>query len=183
MTRTIRVTLFLAVSLIVSAALLKPCAADPSMDMEGDGQAGAGPQCTCPATGCTGTLKATLSGFPLGKANVVLNLVTHNSVSSNGGCAPATGTGQINNSSFSVTFSGQVCDDFTNSLFSVNGAVQLVIHPERPGLGEAASGNLSAVGSIHLPCFPFGKNPFPEATAGMIVGIIGVAGQIPLLTP
>jgi len=57
MTATIRVRLFLAVSLIVSAALLKPCAADPSMDMEGGG--GAGTQsCTCPTTGCTGVLTA-----------------------------------------------------------------------------------------------------------------------------
>ncbi len=177
-----RVSLVVLFSILLSLALLKPCAAvDPSMDMEGDGHAGS--QCICTTKGCTGTLSASLTGPPVGKATLDLNLVAASPASTTPGCFRATGTGGINNNAYAVTFSGQVCTDTAHSLFSVNGTVQIVQHPEVAGLATVGSGNLSAVGALHLPCFPLGKFPFPLATAEMVAGIIGVTGRIALLVP
>jgi hypothetical protein len=181
MSSLIRVSLVVAVAMLLSLTLLKPCNADPSMDMEGDGQASS--KCVCTTTGCTATLSASLSGPPLGKTTFDLNLVSSSAAITSNGCVAATGTGGLNNNTYTVVFSGQVCNDLTNSIFTVNGTVQIVPHPEVPGLGTVGSGNLSALGALHLPCLPIGKAPFPAATAEMVVGIIGVTGRIPLLVP
>jgi len=183
MSPSFRVSLVVLFSILLSLALLKPCAAvDPSMDMEGDGHAGS--QCVCTTKGCTGTLSASLTGPPVGKAMLDLNLVAASSpASTSPGCFSATGTGGINNNAYAVTFSGQVCTDTAHSVFSVNGTVQIVQHPEVAGLATVGAGNLSAVGALHLPCFPLGKFPFPLATAEMVAGIIGVTGRVALLVP
>jgi len=180
MSSLIRVSLIVAVAVLASLVLLKPCNADPSMDMEGDGQASS--KCVCTATNCTGTLSASLSGPPLGKATLDLNLLSASPTTTSGGCVGATGTGGLDNNAYTVIFSGQVCDDFTHSVFTVNGTVQIIPHPEA-GLGTVGSGILSGLGALHLPCSPIGKAPFPAATAQMVVGIVGVTGKVPLLVP
>jgi len=177
----IRVSLVVWFAMLLSLASVKPCNADPSMDMEGDGQASS--KCACTTRGCTATLSASLSGPPLSKTTLDLNLVSASPVVAAGGCVGATGMGGLNNNTYTVIFSGQVCNDFTHSIFTVNGTVQIIPHPEIAGLRTVGSGILSALGALHLPCSPIGQAPFPAATAEMVVGIVGVTGKIPLLVP
>lgn len=163
--------------MLVSLALLKPCNADPSMDMEGDGQEGS--KCVCTATGCTGALSASLSGPPLGTATLHLDLVSSSPITNSNGCVGATGTGELNENAYTVIFSGQVCNDLTHSIFTIDGTVQIIPQPE--ALGTAGSGTISGLGALHIPCSL--HSPFPLATAEMVVGIIGVTGKIPFLVP
>ncbi|MGO9058686.1 MAG: hypothetical protein ACLQU2_15050 [Candidatus Binataceae bacterium] len=179
MSPLIRVSMVVSVAMLLSLALIKPSNADPSMDMEGDGQASS--KCVCTTKSCTGTLSASLSGPPLGKATLDLNLVSAGPTTTSSGCVGATGTGGLNNNAYTVIFSGQVCNDSTHSIFTINGAVQFVPHPEVSG--TVGSGILSGLGALHLPCAPIGHASFPAATAEMVVGAIGVTGKIPLLVP
>ena len=187
MNRRIRAALVVVLAVGVSIPLARRAnAGDPSLNLEGSGDLSS-QSCACSTTSCAGVFSANLTGTPFAAASLNLPLSTALlPVAGKGGCATATGFGTLTLSSsgkFSVQFYGQVCSDPLRRWFSLSGNVQIVVSPETPGLGTAASGTLVAGGPIHLPCGTQTRSPFPGATADMLVSILGVAGKVPLLTP
>jgi hypothetical protein len=180
----IRAALIVALAVGTSLALAGLSnATDPTLHLEGSGDLSS-PTCACSTTSCTGVFTANLTGTPFTTASLNLPLSTGLlPVAGKGGCATATGFGTLNSGKFSVQFYGQVCSDPLRQWFSLSGNVQMVVSPETPGPGTAASGTLVAGGPIHLPCGTSTRSPFPGATADMLVSILGVAGKVPLLTP
>ncbi|HEY2107213.1 MAG TPA: hypothetical protein VGH29_15545 [Candidatus Binataceae bacterium] len=184
MNRRIRAALVVGLAVGASMTLARLAnAGDPSLNLEGTGDLSS-QSCACSTTSCAGVFTANLTGTPFATASLNLPLSTGLlPVAGKGGCATATGFGTLNSGKFSVQFYGQVCSDPLRQWFSLSGNLQLVVHPETPGLGTAASGTLVAGGPIHLPCGAVTRSPFPGATAGMLVSILGVTGKVPLLTP
>ena len=179
----IRIALVVALALGTSLALARLAnATDPTLHLEGSGDLSS-PKCACSTTSCTGVFTANLTGTPFTTASLNLPLTTGLlPVAGKGGCATATGFGTLNSGKFSVQFYGQVCSDPLRSWFSLSGNVQIVVSPETPGDGEAASGTLVAGGPIHLPC-EANRTPLPGSAIDMLTSILGVAGKVPLLTP
>jgi hypothetical protein len=191
-----RINTALVLVMVLALALALPRAVRaaelPSLDLEGTGNLSAanpspmGPSCPCATASCGGSFTATLSGMPFTKATLDLTLsTTLLPVPGKGGCATATGTGTLkaNPGVLSVQFYGQVCSDPLCQWFSLSGTVQMVVSPQTPGQGDAASGTLVAGGPIHIPCPTTTKSPFPFETTEMLVSILGVSGKLPLLVP
>jgi hypothetical protein len=170
-------SLMLAVSycraLAVQASSIPAAVTTPSLLLQGTGQIA--PSGTCTSTSCPGTFTATLTGVPVAKVILTLNLEVNPTADEFTGCHEVTGTGEINNNAYTINLVGQVCTPGIGYILS--GTVQIYGPAHSNGKSSSSVGTLLAFGGTNVP-------PDPVPTSGSsVVNIIGSNGQIPLFLP
>ncbi len=153
---------------------------------------------------CPGVFTGTLSGLPLGSADVTFDVLVGPFASIGGrfgtrldtgvgeACFGAIGSGQMNGGALTLTLNGTFCTDATT--YDLHGAVQIYTTNPCPSSFQwtAMSGTFDAFGDVHtsgptptpLPTpTPTLINPMPSGVNHALVSIIGAAGQIPAPCP
>ncbi len=147
----------------------------PSLAMEGEGEIAPTSQSPCSGTTCTGTLTATLSGRPFGKAGLTLNLSAGTATDSFTNCNQLVGSGTINGDAFSVFLVGEICRPNPGVGYLLSGTVQIFSASSPNEI--AAAGSIAAFGGTNIP--PHG--PIPSSQS--VVSIVGGTAKIPVLLP
>ena len=153
---------------------------------------------------CPGMFTATVSGPPLGAADVTFDVtvgpnavfagrisgrVNINALAS---CFPATGSGTMNGGELTLVFTGTLCAVANGTTYSLRGGVQIYTTNQCPTSNQwtAISGTLDAFGEVHTagptpvpPPTPIPVNPMPAGVNHAIVSLIGSAGQLPAPCP
>jgi hypothetical protein len=145
----------------------------PSLLLEGMGHIA--PLGTCTSTSCPGMLTAKLTGVPIAKANLTLNLEVNPAPDEFTGCHQVTGTGEINHNTYIINLVGQLCTPGIG--YTMSATVQIYSPAQLSGNNSASVGTLLAFGGTNVP-----PNPVPSSGPSL-VNVIGSSGQIPLFLP
>ncbi len=145
----------------------------PSLLLQGKGRIA--PSGACTSTSCPGTLTATLTGVPVAKVALTLNLEVNPIADGFTGCYQVTGTGGINHNAYTINLVGQLCTPGIG--YTLSGTVEIYGPAHSSGNSNASVGTLLAFGGTNIP-----PNPVPSSGSSL-VNLIGSSSQIPLFLP
>jgi hypothetical protein len=120
-------------------------------------------------------LTARLTGVPLAKVVLRLNLEVNSTADEFTGCHQVTGTGEINHNAYIINLAGQLCTPGIG--YTLSGTVQIYGAAKSSSNSNASVGTLLAFGGTNIP-----PNPVPSSGLSL-VNLIGSNGSIPLFLP